>query len=89
MSEELTGQLTPEERKTLEDAFRNKNNCVHCGGIHVRQCPRIRDMYFHPDGSLARVRFWRDDQWPKDNIVWPEDLDTTPPTPTPTDSNER
>jgi len=48
--------------------------CSHCGGRHTRACPRVKRMEFHPNGALASVEFWREDQWSDTEIIWQEDL---------------
>jgi len=62
--------LTPE----LAAALRKLPPCQHCAGHHVRACPRVRRLEYHPSGSIAVVEFWRDGQWPTDHIIWPEEL---------------
>lgn len=51
--------------------------CTHCGGRHVRACPRVRRMGFHPNGTLASVEFWAEGKWSDDHVFWPEDIETT------------
>jgi hypothetical protein len=68
------GQLTPEEAADIRARFQRGDGCRHCGGLHPRSCPRVRRMAFHPNGTLAEVEFWPDDQWSDDNILWPEEL---------------
>ena len=72
--------LTEEERRGIAERFAEGDCCGHCGGIHMRACPRVRRLVFHagknPDGSgdIAEVEFWADGQWPERNILWPEDF---------------
>lgn len=47
--------------------------CVHCGGVHLRACRRIKSLAWHPDGSLIAAEYWPDGQWSEDGIVWPEE----------------
>lgn len=64
-----------EERDALREQFERGLNCVHCGGLHLRACPRVRRIVFKGnDNSIAEVEFWRDGAWPKDDIIWPEDV---------------
>ena len=64
-------KLTEEERRNTVALFENGEQCRHCGGLHSRSCPRVKSMTYHPgDGSLAKVEFWADDAWPKDNIIF-------------------
>jgi hypothetical protein len=71
--------LTPEEAAELWRLFRERR-CQHCLGSHARACPRVRELSFHPDAKLARVRFWRDGEWSADGVLWPEDLPPEPGT---------
>lgn len=48
--------------------------CAHCKGHHVRACPRVKSMKFHPNGSLAGVDFWPEGKWSDDHILWPDEL---------------
>lgn len=57
--------MTPEEADEVEDS-----RCAHCGGFHVRACPRVRRIEFHPNGSVAAVEFWRADQTDWTGVVW-------------------
>lgn len=62
--------LTEEQRKTLLAA-----KCMHCGGAHNIACPRVKRMRFRADGSTPlEVEFFPDGEWPKDRIIWLEDL---------------
>lgn len=47
--------------------------CTHCGGRHLRACPRVRSMSFHPSGALAGVTFWPDGKWSEDHVLMPEE----------------
>lgn len=69
--------LTPEEAAELWRLFRERR-CQHCLGSHARACPRVRELSFHPDAKLARVKFWPDGQWSADGVLWPEDLPPEP-----------
>lgn len=73
----LPSELLAKLRAQVE----NKEQCVHCGGLHSRACPRIKMIRFHPDGALLEVRFWRDGRWPTENVFWPEDLYDDEPDP--------
>lgn len=48
--------------------------CTHCGGRHLRACPRVRSMSFHPSGALAGVVFWPDGKWNEQHVLFPEEL---------------
>lgn len=69
--------LTREEAAELWQQFRGRL-CQHCLGAHARACPRVRELSFHPDAKLARVRFWRDGDWSDDGVLWPENLPPEP-----------
>ena len=58
----------------LAAALRQLPVCDHCRGRHARACPRVKAMKWHPNGALASVAFWADDQWSDEHVVWPEDL---------------
>jgi len=47
--------------------------CTHCGGWHLRACPRVRRLRFGPDGSLREVEFRADWRWER-RVVWHEEL---------------
>lgn len=50
--------------------------CAHCGGTHAIACPRLKRVRFRADGQTAmEVEFWADGEWPKDRVVFPEDLE--------------
>ena len=56
--------------------------CAHCGGSHTIACPRVRRLRFRPDGqSPSEVEFFADGEWPKDSVVWLEDLVVEEPKP--------
>jgi hypothetical protein len=62
--------LTPEQQKKMLE-----NRCVNCGGVHSIACPRIKRMRFRADGQTPlEVEFWPDSEWPKDRVVWIEDI---------------
>lgn len=59
-----------EELTTLQE-----NACVHCGGSHAVACPRVKRLRFRADGeTVLEVEFWPDAEWPKERIIWVEDL---------------
>ena len=53
--------------------------CAHCGGRHVRACPRIKRMQWHPNGTIASVEFWADGRWSEDHVIFLDEV-TAPPT---------
>lgn len=48
--------------------------CAHCGGRHVRACPRVKSMRFHPNGSLAGVDFWGDGKWSEAHVLFGDEM---------------
>jgi hypothetical protein len=44
--------------------------CAHCGGIHLRACPRIKTIEFAPSGEPSRVVFWK--TFDDTDVIWPE-----------------
>jgi hypothetical protein len=50
--------------------------CASCGGSHTIACPRVKRMRFRPDGqSPAEVEFWASGEWPREDVVWLEELE--------------
>lgn len=66
----VDGRLTVEERAEVLKL----PACQHCLGRHARACPRVRELRFHPTGTIAVVKFWPDGKWPTDQVIWPEQL---------------
>lgn len=62
----MTEKLPP-DRAAFES-----NRCIHCGGAHLRACPRVRRMRFHVSGELHTIEFWP--EYDDSNIIWPEDV---------------
>jgi hypothetical protein len=50
--------------------------CRWCGGLHQRECPRVKKITFNPsdDRQVREVEFWADEQWNHSNVLWPEDV---------------
>ncbi len=57
----------------------DKLRCAHCGGAHLRACPRVKRMRWTDNGRLAEVEFWPSGEWPETGIVWPEALTDVEP----------
>jgi hypothetical protein len=52
-----------------------KARCIHCGGVHLMACPRVKRIRFSPGGQTpAEVEFWADGEWPKDRVKWLEEI---------------
>lgn len=67
-------ELTPEERDGYREEFAKGKGCPHCGGLHLRACPRVRRLVFKRPEEISEVEFWPAGKWPEDNIIWPEDV---------------
>lgn len=52
--------------------YQKMSPCIHCGGWHLRSCPRVKKATFNGDGKPVEVEYWAHGEWPDDNIVWPE-----------------
>lgn len=65
-----TNEETVIESLTWEEFA--KQQCSHCGGVHLRACPRVKRMIFDKN-QLVEVEFFEDGQWDATNILWPED----------------
>lgn len=66
--------LGGDERAALRKQFEEGRQCVHCGGLHLRACPRVRRIVFKKQDEIQEIEFWRDGRWPQDDVVWPEDV---------------
>jgi len=65
--------LGEEERKSVRDRFAGGDACPHCGGLHLRACPRVRRLTFHGQ-EISEVEFWAHGDWPTGDVLWPEDF---------------
>ena len=70
----LEGELAPEEREGYREQFLTGKACPHCGGLHLRACPRVRRLVFRKSDEVAEVEFWAHGLWPEDEVIWPEDV---------------
>jgi len=66
--------LTDEEMQELTD----EPACMHCGGIHARACPRVKRLFWHPNGRIARADYWPHNKINWEGVIW-EDQRTPPP----------
>ncbi len=71
-------EMTPQDKGFLRQVFKgeipDRGPCEWCGGLHQRECRRVRRMVYHPSGErVTEVEFWPDGQWDETAIVWPED----------------
>ncbi len=46
--------------------------CQWCQGVHFRACPRVRELEYHENGSVRRVRFWPEGEYDDSDVIWPE-----------------
>ena len=72
MADKLTPQQKHDARLVLEGKIEGQAACIHCGGIHLRACRRVKRAEWHPDGSLLRVVYWADGKWDESEIIFPE-----------------
>lgn len=63
--------LTDDELNRLQ----NTKTCEFCGGIHEQACPRVKRIVYTEKGDPHEIEFWRDDQWPRDNILFPSEIE--------------
>jgi len=59
--------LTREEFESMQ--------CMHCGGAHLRACPRVKRLVFSSSNNIQEVEFWQEGAWSSDSVIWPEELD--------------
>jgi hypothetical protein len=74
----VADRLTPDERAAARLIFEGKAEgrqrpCLHCGGIHLRACRRVKRVAWHPDGSIIEAEYWPDGDWDEADITWPEE----------------
>lgn len=73
--------LTPQEAKELRDQW-EREACGACGGLHTTAikapgaCPRIKRITYDAQGRMLEVEYWPEGKWPKDGIVWPDEIVT-------------
>ena len=70
-------ELSEEDQKLVREAFASgKDICRHCGGLHLRACPRVRRIVFRKADEVAEVEFWPASmiEWPE-GIIWPEEVE--------------
>ena len=72
MPDELTSEQRYQARQIFEGKAAGASPCMHCGGVHLRACPRVQEIGWHPDGSVIKAVYWPRGEWDDDNIIWPE-----------------
>jgi hypothetical protein len=74
----ITLKLSREEKQLLKPIFlgqADKHPCTDCGGLHERQCPRIKKKIWHQtNGNLLEVEYWSPGWEASYDIIWPEDV---------------
>jgi len=74
----MAEEITDDERAYAQAVFAHqidgKSACEFCGGLHSRMCRRVKEITYHTNGELRRIRFWRDDEWDASDVIWPEDV---------------
>lgn len=71
--------MSAQSKGYLQQCFKGeipeRQPCQWCGGLHQRECRRVKRMVYHPSGErLSEVEFWPDGQWDESNTIWPEDV---------------
>jgi hypothetical protein len=67
------GELSDDEKQVIWDQFLKGELCPHCGGSHLRACPRVKRMVFHGT-EISEVEFWAHGSWPETDIIFPESV---------------
>ena len=67
-------EITIEEPPLTREEFESMQ-CMHCGGAHLRACPRVKRLVFNNSNNIQEVEFWADGAWSQDSIIWPEELE--------------
>lgn len=55
--------------------------CQACGGLHARQCPRVRSVEYISQGDrvlIRKVAYWPEGKWSDEGVTWPESLPPLP-----------
>jgi hypothetical protein len=70
----LSAEEKQQARLVFEGRAQNgQKPCLHCGGVHLRACRRVKSIGWHPDGSVIAAEYWPDGSWDDSGTVWPED----------------
>jgi hypothetical protein len=66
----------PEEDKIMLRKRFEDDACKWCGGLHQRECPRVKKITYNPsdERQVREVEFWNDSEWDRSSVLWPEDL---------------
>lgn len=73
----LRAQATHRELSEAEqDELSEEPQCIHCGGFHVRACPRVKRIAFHPQSAkIVEVEYWPSDQVDWTGVVFTDTAD--------------
>lgn len=63
-------RLDADERATVLEYFQKDEVCKHCQGVHTRACPRVKSVEYHDGGTLKRVEYWPDGDWPTEHVIF-------------------
>lgn len=72
--------LKPEDRKRIQAVFSDTpdSSCKHCGGYHLRACPRIKLMKWEGQGAgtgnVIEVEYWPSGEYDDSETLYPEDV---------------
>lgn len=66
-----TSDTTAPDPRDLDRLRATTPRCSHCGGWHLRACPRVRTLTYHTSGQLASVTFWK--RWPTDHVLFDDE----------------
>lgn len=68
---------TEQSKRVSKETYASlvQSRCLHCGGAHSVACPRLKRIRFRSDGQTPlEVEYFEDFEWPKDVVIWIEDL---------------
>lgn len=68
--------LDDDTKRVLKERFEAGEACRWCGGLHDRECPRLKHIIYHPtdERQIREVEFWALGEWDGSGIIWPEDV---------------
>lgn len=62
-AEQESSPLSEEQRREMRTMFTTMM-CEMCGTAHAKTiCPRVREVWYHPNGQRSRVMLWPNSQW--------------------------
>jgi hypothetical protein len=70
----LPGGLTADDKAGYREQFEKGLGCIHCGGLHLRACRRVKMLKWRNREEPDSVEYWGDGKWDEAGIVWPEDV---------------